>query len=205
MNECAAGQRQGLAVKKWPMHGIGQILHDQNPVRSPLGFANEAAVFRVFKFLRNDERRNRNAPVFRKVRPDEARAFVRLERFELKPRSKLGLGDLACGYGDTLAGSVVAPAVIRAAQHSIDDHSDAEFGAAMETTVVMNANLAVWVAPDDDVVAETLEPERPLLHVPRLANRIPHVLDTQLQFGFKLDLLRCVHWFGKMSRCSGGL
>ena len=75
--ERSAAKRKGLAMEERTMHRIGKILQNQNPVRVPFSFADEATVFRILQLPGNDQRRRGFSRVFRKIYPYETGTFLR--------------------------------------------------------------------------------------------------------------------------------
>jgi hypothetical protein len=66
--------------------------------------------------------------------------------------------------------------------------ADAELGAAVEASIVVNVKLPLRIAPYDDVHSQPLQAERRVGHMGRLTNRVPHVSQAELQLGFEFDL-----------------
>src|SRR5215470_11527921 len=98
-------------MQKRPMHGIGQIFENENPVCSPFSLTNKTAVGRIFQFFRNDKSRRRCVLTIREVQPHESGALLSFEVLQSKPWGQFRLSRLAAGNGRALTGGVVAPAV----------------------------------------------------------------------------------------------
>src|SRR5206468_3601416 len=77
--------------------------------------------------------------------------------------------------------------MVRATQLVIHNLSDAEFGSAMETPVIVRVNLAARISPEHDIFPEAMDSKRLPVHVKGLADGIPHVLEAEFQFGFEFD------------------
>ena len=61
------------------MHGIRQILQNEDPIRIPLRLANKTTVGAIFQFFGNNKRRDGFVLIVRKVQPNQAGAFLSLE------------------------------------------------------------------------------------------------------------------------------
>jgi hypothetical protein len=78
--------------------------------------------------------------------------------------------------------------VVGAAEGIVQHLAHTEFGSAMQAAIVVRENPALRISPEHKIEAEAMQADRPILHVNRLAYRIPHVPETQFQFSLKLDV-----------------
>src|SRR2546427_6751095 len=89
--------------------------------------------------------------------------------------------------------------MIRTPQHIVQNPPKTKLGPPMQTTVIVCVNLAAGITPHHDIAPESTQPERPVLHMRRLTNRIPHVSEPQLQFRLEFD------WVGHHSSPETGV
>src|SRR5437867_2365290 len=78
--------------------------------------------------------------------------------------------------------------MVCASKSAAYNFAETQFGAAMQTPIIMHTYLAGRVAPHDDVPPEPRQTQRSLLHMRRLTNRIPHVVKTNAKFSFEFHL-----------------
>jgi len=86
--------------------------------------------------------------------------------------------------------------MISAPQRVIHNLSDAEFGSAMETPIIVRVNLAPRISPEHDIFPEAMDSKRLPVHVNGLADGIPHILEAEFQFGFEFDWFFGAHVYG---------
>src|SRR5262245_56108900 len=124
-------------MKERAMHGISEVLKNENTIRFPGRFADKADPLRFPEFLRNNERRRFSGFHRDEVSPDESSPFLSFKSRQRKAWRETRFGGLTGGNVHALAFGVITPAVIRAPQVVLDDLAKAHLGASMKAAIVV--------------------------------------------------------------------
>src|SRR5215831_9220844 len=180
-------------MKKRPMHGISQVLKNQDPIGLPLRFTDESTVRVIFQLFRNHKRRYGLLLLFGEVNPYETRTFLSRELIKTQPWCEFCFGNLACRNGYALACRVIAPSVVGASQRVVQNLSHAELGTTVEAPVLVGMDLVMQIAPQNDVESQPAQADRSFLNLRRLTDRVPHIPQPEPKIRFEFDLFFRAH------------